>query len=238
MSDSLSGDDAYSKAASPLDAPADAPKTSSILKLDPARRLHPFYSNLVRVLKVFFPGVAALLIVLVIAWPYLKKQTQKFSISFSSIEAVENEKPAMINPRYTGFDSNRMPFSVTADIARNLIMDSSRVDLEMPKADITMRDGSWLLITAQEGIYGRDAQILDLNGNVNLFHDKGYEIVTQSVHIDLNSATAEGTAPVNGHGPIGDLKSEGFRMDNKKNIIHFTGKASLHLYPDVMGQQE
>lgn len=209
--------------------------TARLLKVGPIRRLHPFYSYLVRVLKVIFPGAAILLILLVVAWPYLEKKTRQFSIEFSSKETVDGDKPAMINPRYTGFDDNRMPFSITADIARNLMLDSTRVELEMPKADLTMTDGSWLLITAQEGVYIKGAQILNLSGNVNLFHDQGYEIETESVHIDLMRSTAEGTTPVSGHGPIGDLQSEGFRMDTKNNVIHFTGKAKLLLYPDVMG---
>jgi lipopolysaccharide export system protein LptC len=108
----------------------------------------------------------------------------------------------------------------------------------MPKADITMTDGSWLLITAEQGVYGQEMQVLDLAGKVNLFHDRGYEIETETVHINLNSSTAEGASPVSGHGPIGDLQSEGFRMNNKKNIILFTGKASLKLYPGVMGGEQ
>lgn len=211
---------------------------SSLLKVGPVRRLHPFYSYLVKFLKVVFPVVAIILVLLVVAWPYIKKNVLQFSIGFSSDEVINEDEPTMINPRYTGLDDNQMPFSITADIARNLILDSTRVELEMPKADITMSDQSWLLITAQQGVYGRNAQVLDLSGDVNVFHDQGYEIMTEAVHIDLNRGSAESSTPVSGHGPIGDLQSEGFRMNNKTNVIHFTGKAALKLYPDVMGGQQ
>ena len=211
--------------------------TRSLLKAGPVRRLRPYYSYLVRFLKIILPGVAILLILLVVAWPYLQQNTLQFTIGFSSEEAISEDEPTMINPRYTGLDKSRLPFSVTADIARNMILDTTRVELEMPKADITMSDGSWLLITAQEGVYGRTAQVLDLSGDVNLFHDEGYEIRTEAVHIDLLDGTAESATSVSGHGPVGDLLSEGFRMNNKTQVIHFTGKAVLRLYPDVMGNE-
>ncbi|MBT4888634.1 MAG: LPS export ABC transporter periplasmic protein LptC [Rhodospirillales bacterium] len=235
MSEFLPAEDGYQ---TPVVDEDESRSTRSLLKAGPIRRLHPFYSYLVRILKVIFPVVAILLVLLVVAWPYLQRNTMQFTLDFSMEEAINEDEPTMINPRFTGLDTSRLPFSITADIARNMILDTTRVELEMPKADITMSDGSWLLITAQEGVYGRTAEVLDLSGNVNLFHDKGYEITTDVVHIDLLDGTAESATPVSGHGPIGDLNSEGFRMNNKSQVIHFTGKAVLHLYPDVMGNMD
>ncbi len=207
-------------------------------KVRQIRRLKPYYSYLVSMLKVIFPVVAVSLILLIVAWPYLQKQTMKFTIGFSTQEVIDEDEPTMINPRYAGVDDDLKPFSVTADIARNLVLDSTRVELEMPKADLTMSDGSWLLITAKQGLYNRTAQVMDLTGNVNVFHDMGYEIKTEAVRISFMDGTAESALAVSGHGPVGEINAEGFRMNNKTRVIHFTGKAVLHLYPDVMASQE
>ena len=59
----------------------------------------------------------------------------------------------MINPRYVGTDKDNQPFSLTADLARNLSGPGTQVELEMPKADITTQDGTWLVLTAENGIY-------------------------------------------------------------------------------------
>jgi len=202
----------------------------------PVRRLHPLYSRVVRFLKFILPIAALLLVVIVVAWPYVQKESIQLTIGFTTGMVGGSEQPIMVNPRYTGTDSDQQPFSVTADLARNLVLDTTRVELEMPKADITLDDGTWLVVTAETGVYGRNEELLDLAGSVNMFHDQGYEIVTDAVHIDLAARTAESVTPVVGQGPIGELTSEGFRMNNVDRTIYFTGKATLRLYPDVMGE--
>lgn len=207
-----------------------------LLHIGPVRRLHPLYSPLVRFLKFILPVVALLLVAIVIIWPYIQREDVQFTLGFATGSVDDSEGPTMVNPRYTGTDSDRQPFAVTADLAKNLVLDTTRVELEMPKADITLGDGTWLLVTAETGVYGRIEAILDLSGNVNLFHDQGYEMNTNAVRIDLEDRTAESVTPVVGQGPIGELRSEGFRMNNRDQVIYFTGKATLSLYPDALGK--
>jgi len=207
-----------------------------MLRAGPVRRLHPLYSQIVRFLKFILPIAALVLVVIVIVWPYIQKDSIQLTIGFATGSVEGSEDPTMVNPRYTGVDSDQQPFSVTADLARNLVLDTTRVELEMPKADIILGDGTWLAVTAETGVYGRDEALLDLSGAVNMFHDQGYEMVTDAVRIDLNARTAESVTAVIGQGPIGELRSEGFRLNNKNRVIHFTGKASLRLYPDALGR--
>lgn len=213
-----------------------ARRKDRLLQAGPARRLHPFYSRIVRFLKFILPIVALILVVIVVVWPYIQKESIQLTIGFATGMIDSTEQPSMVNPRYTGTDSDQQPFSVTADLARNLVLDTTQVELEMPKADITLDDGTWLVITAETGVYARAEERLDLSGAVNMFHDQGYEIVTDAVRIDLAERTAESVTPVLGQGPIGELTSEGFRMNNVERVIYFTGKSSLRLYPDALGE--
>lgn len=210
-------------------------KERLLRRAGPVRRLHPFYSRVVRFLKFILPIVALLLVGVVVAWPYIHKESIQLTIGFTTGTVDGSEQPTMVNPRYTGTDSEQQPFSVTADLARNLVLDTTQVELEMPKADITLSDGTWLVVTSETGVYGRNEEVLDLAGSVNMFHDQGYELVTDAVRIDLSARTAESITPVTGQGPIGELTSEGFRMNNVERVIYFTGKATLRLYPDAMG---
>jgi len=105
------------------------------------------------------------------------------------------------------------------------------VTLVMPKADITLEDGTWLVLTANEGVFARGEKKLNLAGNVNLYHDSGYEFRTARAAIDLAAGIAEGNDPVDGQGPFGQLRAAGFRMVNKGKVIHFLGKSKLTLFP-------
>ncbi len=191
------------------------------------------YSRFVNLMKFCLPTLAVLMIILIAVWPNLKVKDNRFQIEFSSLKMGVSDDPSMVNPRYIGTDNNRQTFSVTADLAKNLLQGETAVVLEMPKADITLKDGSWVVLTAETGTFGRTEKTLDLAGAVNMFHDSGYEFQTTKAHIDLAKGVASGTEPVEGQGPFGILKAEGFRLVQSDRTIHFTGKSKLILYPGL-----
>lgn len=189
-----------------------------------------WYSRFVQMMKVLLPAMAALLVVLILVWPYLRSEDLRFRLSFAALTANETEDPSMVNPRYLGIDGDNQAFSITADLARRPVEGSSAVELEMPKADITLNDGTWLVVTAHNGVYKQIKKTLELTGAVNLFHDSGYEFKTSKVSIDLETGLAQGDAAVRGQGPFGDLSGEGFRLIDKGKTIVFTGKSKLVIY--------
>lgn len=197
------------------------------------RRHTPGYTRFVNLMKMLLPLVALVLISLVLVWPHLKPATNKFKIGIAALKTQFTKDANMTNPRYVGTDKNHRPYSITADIAKNLSKNSGDVEMEMPKADITLKDGSWLVLTAKEGIFNRDAKMLELKGSVNMFHDSGYEFRTAKLYVDLDTSTATSKDPVQGQGPFGTLKSQGFRIVNKAQTIFFTGKTKMVIYPGI-----
>ena len=137
----------------------------------------------------------------------------------------------MINARYVGTDKNDRAFSVTADLARKIESNVTSFELEMPKADISLDNGTWLVLTAETGLYDSTNSTLDLAGAVNLYHDSGYEFRTQKAAIDLKKRVAAGNETVNGQGPFGNLKAEGFRLIDRGKTIYFTGRAKVLFFP-------
>ncbi|MBF0250329.1 MAG: LPS export ABC transporter periplasmic protein LptC [Alphaproteobacteria bacterium] len=186
------------------------------------------YSRFVVGMKFLLPFLALILIALVIIWPRLNSE-ETFRIGFSLVRLSDKTEPGMDNARYVGVDDKRQPYTVTADLAR-LDSDSSAVSMEMPKADLTLEDGTWLVLTADNGRFLQKEDKLELEGGVNLFHDTGYEMETQQLIMDLKKNTAVSNTPVHGHGPFGEIKSQGLRLIDKGQVIHFTGPARLTLY--------
>lgn len=195
------------------------------------RRHAAWYSSFVRWAKFGLPVVALLLIALVISWPHIRPGDTRFRIGFADLHVREAADPSMINPRYVGTDNDDQPYSVTAEIARRLTPDAPVIELDSPKADIALKDGTWLVLTAARGIYAKTVESLDLVGSVVLYHDSGYEFLTEKAKIDLKLGAAEGNVPVRGQGPFGNLQAQGFRLVNKGATIYFTGKSKLVIYP-------
>ncbi len=200
------------------------------------RRFSQTYSRFVSMMKFVLPVTALVLISLVVLWPHLAADDLRFRIGFAAIKASVSKDPSMVNPRFVGTDSENKPYSITADLARSLgdlksKDDAASIELEMPKADITLDDGTWLVLTAETGTLAHQEKALNLEGAVNLFHDSGYEFRTEKAAIDLATGIATGNLPIQGQGPFGILKAQGFKLVDKGKTIYFSGKSKLILHP-------
>lgn len=194
----------------------------------PARRqLSQFYSSLVRALKVLLPAVALGIAALVMLWPQLQSTERRIRLTPVAIGPEDLENLRMVSPRYQGIDAQNRPYTVTADQATQAVGSSEVTELTRPKADVTLADGTWLALTADEGLYRRLSRKLRLTGNVMLFHDGGYELQTASADIDLAAGTASGDERVVGQGPDTQLEGEGFRVYDKGGRIIVTGQSRL-----------
>ncbi len=189
------------------------------------------YSRFVSLMKVLLPITALALAAVMVAWPQLKSRDNGFSLGFLSVNPYDAENLRMVNARFTGLDKKTLPYTLTADVAIQDGPGSDIIRLQRPKADIILKDGTWLAVTADKGIHRQKKQTLELTGVVNLFHDSGHSFTTTQVKINLVHGTAVGNQPVTGQGPSGTLTSQGFRFLSQGNIIQFTGKAKLVFYP-------
>lgn len=224
---------AHSEARSGAVAAPTAPSTPSSTSLPTAPRAGVRYTRFVSSMKLLLPGFALALIVLVVAWPQLQKKPGGFRLGLSNITVHEKSGQQLVNARFTGNDADDRPFTVTSESALQRKGGGDTFELEFPKADISMSNGSWIALAADTGTYYKSNQILELSGGVNLFHDSGYEFRTRKAEIDLGNGSAHGKDPVSGQGPFGTLAASGFEILERGNRIIFTGKATLLLYPGL-----
>jgi len=182
-------------------------------------------------MRILLPTIATTLIVVVALWPQLSDQQRRFAISPNKVAQEAARDLTMQNSVFSGVDEHKRPYSVTAESARLTGENGSVLVLTSPKADILLSDGSWAALTAKQGNYDRDAKLLRLRGDVNLFHDAGYEFRSESATVDLMAGDARGMDPVRGQGPFGNIEAEGFILRNRGAQIVFTGRSKLVLYP-------
>ncbi len=134
------------------------------------------------------------------------------------------------NVKYDGVDSKDQPFSITAASASQPQGNDDIINLSQPQADITMAGGAWIALTATNGVYRRKEDLLDLAGNVTIFHDNGMSFRTDAATIDLKAHTAKGEKPVEGRRSDGEIASQGFEVRDDGKTVIFTGRANLKIY--------
>ena len=189
-------------------------------------------SRFIAVMKVLLPGAAVALLALVAAWPALKLEDDRFRLDFALVAPPAAEEPQMLNPRLLSIDSRQQPLTLTADMATQVsgAGQAEMFQLSEPKANIMLDDGTWWALAASDGLFQRDADLLDLKGAVSLFHDSGYEFDTESVRVFLDRRELVGEQAITGHGPFGEIQAEGFRIIDGGARILFTGKSKLTIF--------
>jgi lipopolysaccharide export system protein LptC len=187
------------------------------------------YSRRVALLKRILPVIGVTLLLLIAIWPRLAPLWERLRMSFPAIDLRDARELQMLNPRYAGVDRQGRPFVVTAASGRQIPDRQELMSLQMPRADIKTHSGADVVVTAVTGVYQAQAQLLDLFGDVTVVHQNGTRFVTQSARVNAAVNTAQGDDPVEGHGPSGDLKAQGFRILDQGGTVFFTGRSDMVL---------
>lgn len=188
----------------------------------------------VLIVKFLLPLVAVGLIGLVLTWPQLNSDDEDFLIDVGPSISDQNAKPQVLNPRLTGVDENGQPFEITADIGTTTVSaEGTEVYfLTRPKADVVLNDGGWVALTAADGTFDANAEVLKLRDGVHLFHDSGIEFQTEEAVIMMADRSAEGTHRIFGFGDFGEIEADGFKILDRGDRIVFNGNARLLIADD------
>jgi lipopolysaccharide export system protein LptC len=177
--------------------------------------------------KVLLPALALVLLSSIALWPELDRAKQQAMRAFQNMSAAV-EGAQLIDARYHGTDDRGRPYTLTAATAQRA--GPERVNLTMPKGDITLEDGTWLMLQAKQGVFIEHSNQLDLSHDVTLYRDDGTTLVTASASLDMKNGAAAGSEPVHAEGPFGVLDAQGgFTVLDRGATILFAGPAHLVL---------
>ena len=185
------------------------------------------YSRRVTLLKLALPAVGTSLLLLVVVWPRVAPLFDRFRLA--AIDLREARELRMINPRYAGTDRDGRPFVITAAVGRQVPQREDVMSLDKPVANVQSHSGAKIVVNSDSGVYQTQTQFLDMFGDVRVNHENGSTFTTASARLDAANDAAEGHAPVEGHGPQGDVAGQGFQIVDKGDIVIFTGRSRLLL---------
>ncbi len=181
----------------------------------------------VRSSKLLLPLGALVLLASVALWPELNRMLQAGRNTLHALLAVEGTAGRMLDPRYRGVDARGRPYMVTADTA--LQDGPERVNLKAPKADVTLQNGTWLMVRSRDGVYMQHAGQLDLSHDVWLYRGDGTTMTSETADIDLKQGAAASNTQTHAEGPFGTLDAPGFALVDKGAVVQFPGPARMVL---------
>lgn len=215
-----------SQATPPTDAePLDFLKPRVTARIEKAKEPRKLFNSL----RFFLPVVALFVLIALFLWPILNPNRIE--------KAVLSNIPDIViqNPHYSGLDTKNQSYSISAVTATRPSGTPNIYDLDKPEGEIQLKNGSWVAGKAQQGRYDQDTHRLWLGGNVQIFHDKGYEFNSSETQVDIGANIAWGDKPVLIHGNFGEIRGKGFRLLEDGNIMVVTGPAQalLNLHSDA-----
>ncbi len=187
-------------------------------------------SKLSNTLKFGLPLLSGFVLALVCAWPVIKDLQTDPSIASMEKLLKTNTKMGnkLINPVLQSLDKKGAPFTIRASSAT--MVDQKNTSFENPSGKLSLKDGSILSFSAISGVHQKDNNVMDLNGSVRLVTNKGYDLKTNSARFFLSSSQGEGHEHTEGTGPNNEtIHAQGFKISDKGDVIHFTGKVKITL---------
>jgi lipopolysaccharide export system protein LptC len=181
--------------------------------------------------KFGLPAVILLTLGYLSYWWYIHNREAVINVATPDQPATTTPMVTVNNFKYSSTDNQNRPYTIIADSAaqpQDKTLDT--VTLVRPQANFTLADNHWMTITAKNGLYHRNADTIDLDGDVTLDHDTGLTFHTSRAQIDMKAKVAAGSEPVQGQNATSDINSEGFRILDDGNVIIFTGKTLLKLH--------
>lgn len=191
------------------------------------------HTRLVVFLRIILPSVAAVLVGLIILWPQLKAQKDEFSLVSTRFDkSALPENQVMVNPRLFVVDSKNQPMNFTAKSANEIAGGSGRrVRLDSVQADVVLANDAWVAVDAKAAEYSQESNTLELQEQVNLYSDRGYELETTQAVVDINNKNIFGKRKTTARGRIGTVDADGFGVYDKGARLMFTGRVKMVLYP-------
>jgi len=192
------------------------------------------YSNFVTITKWALPLVSVCVLALIALWPELYGPDGLRIPELAGVEINPRGSLSMVNPRFEGVDENNRAFTVLSDAANRNAENENLIELDRPKANMKLADGSDIHIESDTGVFEREDQIVDLFGAVHLRHQDGHQFRTDSGRFHMKTKAAMGEAPVEGESPMGKINSIGFALKPGGQQIIFKGPATLILYQETI----
>ncbi|WP_321488239.1 hypothetical protein [uncultured Hyphomonas sp.] len=180
-------------------------------------------SERVRMLRMLFVASAAVSI------GFFAGHVIKSALTADSrpVSVTKDDSVTMVNPRFTGRDSTGQSFQITADAARRRRGMDQAVDLIGP----VLNDEAGSQVSAPSGMYDRAAGILELYDDVSITDASGYTFMSLGARVFVGEGRIEGLSPLQGKGPLGDIRCDSYEVLEDGNRIVCAGNVRTVIYP-------
>ena len=150
-----------------------------------------------RRLSVILLGVGAAITLLVASWLGLLYDASDSKLEIKEVTIEDSGEITLTGARYQGVTSGGQPFQVTAEKASEASDGSGRIDMQQPRATITMKNGQVIQLHSNYGIFDQPNDQVDMTGSVVVLQpSKNLKLTSEALFADLQLGEMRSLVPV------------------------------------------
>lgn len=187
------------------------------------------HDRIVHFLARALPMAVGLVAALMVITPLSPRGEVSFLLDRNKVAMID-QRLSVENAMYRGQDNLGRPFSLTAGEA---VQKSSRegiVRMNDLVARIVLADGP-ARISAREGAYDIDKEVMSVIGPLQLSAADGYSLVANDVSVNLATKRVVGSNGVEGAVPAGSFSADRLEADLDARTVTLIGNAHLVMRP-------
>ena len=181
-----------------------------------------------RRLSVFLVGIGVGFTLLVASWLGFFYQSGDSKLEIKDIKIANSSEIALTGAQYQGITSSGQPFLITADQASAANDGSGRIDMQQPRATITMKNGQIIKLQSSYGVFDQPGDVVDMAGNVVVTQPaKNLKLASDSLFADLKLGEMRSRVPVTVTDDARRIDAETMTVFDNGNRILFGGTVRM-----------
>lgn len=176
--------------------------------------------------KIALPILAAVLCLILLFFPVIKKDINEFAIDLiipdGDIEKMNAENTSLYVTDAKGRINNFNAISI-----RETSGGSKIYTITKPDATLPLDKDEWINLRSSDATYDQQNETIKMPHKVDVFYSRGLNIETRDFIYDFKQASGYSHNPVVGYGFLGHLNSEGIAVSANDDTITFLGKTTI-----------
>lgn len=182
------------------------------------------HARRVLIFKHALPVFAFLLTGVIIAWPLLTPDKERFDLPIQK-SATKTPSVDMENVRFFAKDNKDQTMSIKAETVKEIDSAQQIAKLEKPIGIYTLSDGDILTSKTTYALAYQQEKYILFDQPITTTSKSGYTANTSHIKATYDGII-DSTTPIQIKGPAGTLNAEGIHLQDKGNLIDFKGKTN------------
>ncbi len=181
-----------------------------------------------RRLSVVLVGVGVAVTLVVASWLGFLHQSGDSKLEIKEVKIANSGEIALTGARYQGVTSSGQPFLITADQASEANDGSGRIDMQQPRATITMKNGQIIKLQSNYGVFDQPDDVVDMAGDVVVTQPaKNLKLASDALLADLKLGEMRSLVPVTVTDDARRIDAETMTVFDNGDRIQFGGTARM-----------